>query len=320
MAMMSTTRALTAPTGAGARGREIAARGRAPTRWWIKRGGAGRATTTTTTTTTTTRAKRGRGGGGGGGGGQATLAAEAMYVELDLDVVGLEGEAWKLDQVAEAIRAGEVGVIPTDTKYAFVADLTNQNAVQKLYDIKNAGLNKPLSILCRGFQDIDTYTTGFPSNPKPGMPLPFKLAKQCLPGPYTFILPASKELPKICLMDKSTKDKARQCKSRKTVGVRIPDCDVTRALLDLLDAPLMCSTVPECDDDPAVIYDTYLPRGLGFLIDIGQRQVSAASTVVDLSDGDARVLRAGAGEPDLWASMDEDDSVDNDPDAAWGFA
>jgi tRNA threonylcarbamoyl adenosine modification protein (Sua5/YciO/YrdC/YwlC family) len=314
MATTSTTRARTAPTGVGARGRETAARGRAPTRWWIKRGGAGRAATTTT------RAKRGRGGGGGGGGGQATLAAEAMYVELDLDVVGLEGEAWKLDQVAEAIRAGEVGVIPTDTKYAFVADLTNQNAVQKLYDIKNAGLNKPLSILCRGFQDIDTYTTGFPSNPKPGMPLPFKLAKQCLPGPYTFILPASKELPKICLMDKSTKDKARQCKSRKTVGVRIPDCDVTRALLDLLDAPLMCSTVPECDDDPAVIYDTYLPRGLGFLIDIGQRQVSAASTVVDLSDGDARVLRAGAGEPDLWASMDEDDSVDNDPDAAWGFA
>ncbi len=72
-----------------------------------------------------------------------------MYVELDLDVVGLEGEAWKLDQAAEAIRAGEVGIIPTDTKYAFVADLTNQNAVQKLYDIKNAGLNKPLSILCR---------------------------------------------------------------------------------------------------------------------------------------------------------------------------
>ena len=318
MATMARVRArVDARARVGARGGERAVRGRARTRRWEKRGGGGERTRARTTTT---RAKRGRGGGGGGGGGQATLVAEAMYVELDLDVVGLEGEAWKLDQAAEAIRAGEVGIIPTDTKYAFVADLTNQNAVQKLYDIKNAGLNKPLSILCRGFQDIDAYTTGFPSNPKPGMPLPFKLAKQCLPGPYTLILPASKELPKVCLMDKSTKDKARQCKSRKTVGVRIPDCDVTRALLDLLDAPLMCSTVPECDEDPAVIYDTYLPRGLGFLIDIGQRHANAASTVVDLSDGDARVLRAGAGEPDLWASMDEDDSVDNDPDAAWGFA
>ena len=258
-------------------------------------------------------AKRGRGGG--------APTAEATYVDVDLANVGLEGEMWKLDRVAEAIRRGEVGAIPTDTKYAFVADLTNADAVQKLYDIKDAGLNKPLSILCRGFADIDAYTTGFPNNPKPGATLPFKLAKQCLPGPYTFILPASKALPKVCLMDKSTKDKARQCKSRKTVGVRIPACEVTRALLDLLDAPLMCSTVPECDDEPAVIHDTYLPRGLGFIVDIGERQMAAASTVVDLSAGEPRVLRRGAGDPDLWASGDDaSESVENDPDAAWGFA
>ena len=253
-----------------------------------------------------------RSGGGG------TAVAEGLYVEMDLEHVGLEGEAWKLDAVAEAIRGGAVGVIPTDTKYAFVADLTNADAVQKLYDIKNAGLNKPLSILCRGFADIDTYTTGFPSNPKAGATLPFKLAKKCLPGPYTFILPASKELPKVCLMDKSTKDKARQCKARKTVGVRIPACDVTTALLELLDAPLMCSTVPECDDEPAVIYDNYLAAGLGFMVDIGARASSAASTVVDLSTGDARVLRRGAGDPDMWASDEDEDEVDED--AAWGFA
>lgn len=225
-----------------------------------------------------------------------------------------------MDRVAAAIKSGAVGAIPTDTKYAFVADLTNPEAVQKLYDIKNCGYNKPLSILCRGFADIDAYTTGFPRNAKPGATLPFKLAKSCLPGPYTFILPASKDLPKVCLADTSTKDRAKQCKSRKTVGVRIPDCDVTRALLDLLDAPLMCSTVPECDDEPAVIYDTYLPRGLGFIIDIGDRRMSAASTVVDLSTGEPRVLRRGAGDPDIWASVDEEESVENDPDAAWGFA
>ena len=267
------------------------------------------------------KTKQKRASGGGGGSGVAT--AEGLYVEMDLETIGLEGEAWKLDAVAEAIRRGAVGVIPTDTKYAFVADLTNADAVQKLYDIKNAGLNKPLSILCRGFADIDTYTTGFPSNPKAGATLPFKLAKQCLPGPYTFILPASKELPKVCLMDKSTKDKARQCKARKTVGVRIPACDVTTALLELLDAPLMCSTVPECDDEPAVIYDNYLAAGLGFMVDIGARASSAASTVVDLSTGDARVLRRGAGDPDMWASADDDDDEDDggdDEDAAWGFA
>ena len=286
-----------------------------------------KATTTGRGSGVVARAKRGRkstGGGGGGGGragggGASTLDA-AMYVDLDLDVVGLEGEAWKLDAVVDALKRGAVGIIPTDTKYAFVADLNNAEAVQKLYDIKDAGLNKPLSILCRGFADIDAYTTGFPNNPSPGQPLAFKLAKQCLPGPYTFILPASKELPKVCLMDKSTKDKARQCKSRKTVGVRVPACEVARAILNLLDAPLMCSTVPECDDDPAVIYDAYLPRGLDFMVDIGALR-GDASTVVDLSSGDVRVLRRGGGEPDLWASTDDDDeTVENDEDAAWGFA
>jgi len=241
-----------------------------------------------------------------------------MYVEIDVVERGVASERWKLDGVAKAIKEGAVGVIPTDTKYAFVCDLTNASAVQKLYDIKNAGLNKPLSILCRGFADIDRYTTGFPSNPRPGETLPFKLAKQCLPGPYTFILPASKDLPKVCLMDRSTKDKARQCKARKTVGVRIPACDVTTALLQLLDAPLMCSTVPECDEEPAAIYEKYLPAGLGFMIDIGARPSNDASTVVDLSTGEARVLRRGAGDPGMWSSAE--DAEEADADSAWGFA
>ncbi|CAL55017.1 DHBP synthase RibB-like alpha/beta domain [Ostreococcus tauri] len=264
---------------------------------------------------TVARGRRGRGVEDGGG-----TPSRAMFVEMDLDLVGLEGERWKLDAVAEAIRRGAVGAIPTDTKYAFVADMSNASAVQKLYDIKGCGYNKPLSILCRGFADIDAYTTGFPKNVKPGETLPFKLAKKCLPGPYTFILPASKELPKVCLGDNSTKEKAKQCKSRKTVGVRIPDCDVTRALLDLLDAPLMCSTVPECDDEPAVIYDEYLSRGLGFMIDTGERRASAASTVVDLSSGEPRILRRGAGDPNVWSSIDEEELVESDDDAAWGFA
>jgi len=323
---MMTTATTASSTGGGRRalGREATTRGfvsddTTPTRVTM------RATTTTTGRGlgVIARAKRGRkstgGGGGGGGGGGASTLDVAMYVDLDLDVVGLEGEAWKLDAVVDALKRGAVGIIPTDTKYAFVADISNAEAVQKLYDIKDAGLNKPLSILCRGFADIDTYTLGFPNNPSPGQPLAFKLAKQCLPGPYTFILPASKELPKVCLMDKSTKDKARQCKSRKTVGVRVPACEVARAILNLLDAPLMCSTVPECDDDPAVIYDAYIPRGLDFMVDIGALR-GDASTVVDLSSGDARVLRRGAGEPDLWASEDDDENVENDEDAAWGFA
>jgi tRNA threonylcarbamoyl adenosine modification protein (Sua5/YciO/YrdC/YwlC family) len=146
-----------------------------------------------------------------------------------------------LEECANLIRKGGVGIIPTDTKYSFVADLNNKDAIQNLYFIKGIDSNKPLSILCRGFQDIDKYTLGFPPATEAGMQDPFKLARKCLPGPYTFILPASKSLPKVCLVDTSSAGHTRlsKCQQRKTIGCRVPDCEVTLALLELLDAPLM---------------------------------------------------------------------------------
>ena len=87
-----------------------------------------------------------------------------------------------------------------------------------------------------------------------------QIARKCLPGPYTFILPASKSLPKICLLDTSSAGHTRlsKCQQRKTIGCRLPDCEVTLALLDLLDAPLMCSTVPfDGDVQPIVMRDEY---------------------------------------------------------------
>ena len=77
-----------------------------------------------------------------------------MYVEMDEYM----SEAWRLDEVAELIKGGGVGIIPTDTKYAFVADLESRAAVQLLYHLKGAAVSKPMSILCRGFSDIDRYT------------------------------------------------------------------------------------------------------------------------------------------------------------------
>ena len=80
-----------------------------------------------------------------------------------------------LEECANLLRRGGVGIIPTDTKYSFVADLNNKDAIQNLYTIKDIDSNKPLSILCRGFRDIDTYTLGFPPATRPGMTDPFKL-------------------------------------------------------------------------------------------------------------------------------------------------
>ena len=122
--------------------------------------------------------------GKGGGGGGKTSVAPPLFIEMDEYM----SEEWRLGEVAEHIKGGGVGIIPTDTKYAFVADLESRTAVQLLYTLR-AGADgsgpkgpKPMSILCRGFSDIDTYTEGFPINVVSGRGNAFKIAKKCIPG------------------------------------------------------------------------------------------------------------------------------------------
>ena len=268
--------------------------------------------------TTRVYAKRdGRNRNGGGGGVGLVMDAAKFY-----EVTRTNPNMRKLDECAEYIRKGGVGIIPTDTKYSFVADLNNKDAIQNLYTIKGIDSNKALSILYRGFQDIDTYTLGFPPSTRPGMSDPFKMARKCLPGPYTFILPASKALPKICLIDTSTAGHTRlsKCQQRKTIGCRVPDCEVTLALLNLLDAPLMCSTVPfESTTEPIVMRDEYSRSA--FVLDAGTDAEKMASTVIDLTQGDGpKVLRVGAGDASMWTEDGDVHVERDDPDLAWGFA
>jgi tRNA threonylcarbamoyl adenosine modification protein (Sua5/YciO/YrdC/YwlC family) len=269
-------------------------------------------------TTSAKRGKGGKGGGGGGGAGGTAVAGDTLHVTLEAD----GSDDWRLDDVADAIRAGGVGIIPTDSRYAFVVDLESRDGVQTLYDLKGAGNSKPMSILCRGFSDIDRYTQGFPDNVVAGRQQPFKLARKCLPGPYTFILNAGKDLPKVCLVD--PRSKAKNCKVRKTVGVRVPNHPVTQALLARLDRPLLCGTVPNLDEtyeddnqDPVLMLDEYERKGLAFLVDVGVMH-NPASTVIDLSSGSPKLIRRGAGDASMWVDEDEDPTLASD-DEAWGF-
>ncbi|EEH57474.1 uncharacterized protein MICPUCDRAFT_5503, partial [Micromonas pusilla CCMP1545] len=242
---------------------------------------------------------------------RAPSQSKTLFVTVEPDA----SDDWRLDEIADVIRGGGVGIIPTDTKYAFVADLESRDAVQTLYRLKDAGVGKPMSVLVRGFSDIDAYTQGFPDNVVAGRTQPFKLARQCLPGPYTFILQAGKAMPKICLQDPSTKSKS--CKARKTVGVRFSADPVCRALLSRLDRPLLASTVPcevdgdgiEYAQDPAVMCDDYESEGLlAFVIDCGVRE-NPPSTVIDLSGGAAKLLRRGAGDASAWVEDDEEETL-----------
>ncbi|GFZ19140.1 DHBP synthase RibB-like alpha/beta domain-containing protein [Actinidia rufa] len=135
-----------------------------------------------------------------------------------------------------------------------------------------------------------------------------KLLKEGAVG-YTFILTASKELPKRCTRYGTTTPK---CVVRKNVGVRIPDDAVCRAILEKMDAPLISTSVKSLKEnewiiDPVVIADVYGPEGLDFVVDAGLR-VADPSTVVDMTGSFPRIIRQGKGPKQPWM-VEEDDKI-----------
>jgi len=200
--------------------------------------------------------------------------------------------------VIELIKKGGVGIIPTDTLPAVVCDMENKDAVRRLYLVKHMNPKKLLSLLCRGFSDIGTYTTGFPVSNQPGVPDMFSIVKKILPGPYTLILNASKQLPKQ-LVDYET-NKVRQ---RRSVGIRWPDDVVCQAVLDAVGRPLIASSMhidhDETEDfelpNGVVLMETYSSSGIDFMVNVGQRMVQE-STVIDMTDREPVILREGSGD------------------------
>lgn len=231
-----------------------------------------------------------------------------VYIEVDPN----GSDTWKLDSAVELLKQGAVGVIPTDTVYAMVCDMTNHDAIERLRRLKDVEATKPYSILCRSLHDIDTYTTGFPRGNSNGLSDYFRAVKHCLPGPYTFILTASKALPKQCIKYGTTTSKYA---SRKSLGVRIPDDPVCQAILEKMGAPLISTSVRSPQEnqwiiDPVLIADTYGPEGLNFVIDAGVR-VANPSTVVDMLQIPPKIIRQGKGPKQAWM-VEEDDVEDRE--------
>ncbi|CAI5477697.1 unnamed protein product [Closterium sp. Yama58-4] len=236
--------------------------------------------------------------------------------EVDVVTVDPSGSdaSWKLRGIADLIKEGAVGLIPTDTVYALVCDVKNRDAIDRLYRIKQLDPKKPLSILCRNFQDIDTYTLGFPRGNGHGQTNIFRAARQCLPGPYTFILKASKAMPKQCTTFGGSA--VAHCAPRKSVGVRMPLDPICHALLELLDDPLLCTSATKSSDDrwlldPSVVGLTYRSEdgseGVDFIVDGGAR-MPEPSTVVDMTGDRPVLLRRGQGEVEDWMLMEVHDS------------
>ncbi len=188
-----------------------------------------------------------------------------------------------LKQIAECLKDGGVIIYPTDTIYGLGCDIHQQKAVERICKIKNTDPQKAqLSFICRDLSHLSDYTKSIDT------PL-YRMLKTYLPGPYTFILPASKQVPKIL---KSKKE---------TIGLRVPDNIICQQILETLDAPLLSASLPgemvEEYTDPEIIFEKFGDK-VDFVIDGGQGGINP-STVIDCTTDDWQVIRQGLGE---WAA------------------
>lgn len=184
-------------------------------------------------------------------------------------------------RIAEVLREGGVIIYPTDTIYAIGCDINQVKAVQRVCQLKGVKPEKAnFSMICRDLSNIAAYAKV--SNET------FKVMKRNLPGPYTFILPATSKLPNV-LMNK-----------RKTIGIRVPDNRIVMAIVEELGNPLLTTSVKADDDvveymtDPELIYEKY-GKSVDIVVDGGYGQ-NVASTVVDCTGPSIEIVRQGIGE------------------------
>ncbi len=185
-----------------------------------------------------------------------------------------------IKQVAECLKDGGIIIYPTDTIYGLGCDINHPKAVERICQIKNIDPKKAhLSFICRDLSHLSDYTKSIDT------PL-YRVLKNYLPGPFTFILPASKQVPKLL---KSKKE---------TIGLRVPDNIICQAILEQAGAPILSASLPgqmvEEYTDPEIIYETFGNR-VDFVIDGGPGGI-VPSTVVDCTTGEWAVIREGLGE------------------------
>ncbi|QHT71458.1 threonylcarbamoyl-AMP synthase [Rhodocytophaga rosea] len=190
-------------------------------------------------------------------------------------------ELKKILQVVQALKDGGVVIYPTDTVYGLGCDIHNQKAVERVCQIKGIKPGKiDLSFICYDLSHISEYANVNTAA--------FKVMKKALPGPFTFILPSSHNVPRILNTPK------------KTVGIRIPDNSIPRTIVKELGNPIITTSIKDEDEvieystDPELIYEKFKNK-VDFVIDGGYGN-NVASTVVDCTQDGFEVIRQGLGE------------------------
>jgi len=185
-----------------------------------------------------------------------------------------------INTIVDCLKNGGVIIYPTDTIYGLGCDIFQHHAIEKICRIKNLPPQKAqLSFVCYDLSDLSKYTKGIST------PL-YRMLKEYLPGAYTFILPASKEVPKILQSKKNT------------IGLRIPDNKIAREIVHELQHPILSASLPgemvEEYTDPELIHENF-KNLVNIVVDGGIGGV-IPSTIIDCTKEDYEVVRMGAGD------------------------
>ena len=192
--------------------------------------------------------------------------------------------ATEINKIVGILKKGGLIIYQTDTVYGLGCDITNAKAVEKIARIKGIKVDKSnFSFICNDLSHLSDYVKQIDTPT-------YKLLKRALPGPYTFILPGSKSLPKVF-------------KKKKTVGIRIPNNNIVRAIVKALGNPIISTSIHDEDDvieyttDPELIFEKWEHLVDG-VID-GGFGGNLASTIIDLTDAVPKIIREGKGTTDI---------------------
>jgi tRNA threonylcarbamoyl adenosine modification protein (Sua5/YciO/YrdC/YwlC family) len=193
-----------------------------------------------------------------------------------LEIMPKTPEPRKVRQAVDALEAGEVIAYPTDTVYGLGCDIMNRRAIDRLYAIKGMDKRHELAFICPDLGDIARYAVVEKQE--------YRVLRHYLPGPYCFILTATKEVPKLLQS------------RRKTVGIRIPAHEVIRAIARERGRPIISTTAQRTGEDPHVdpheIDEAF--KGLGMVLDGGGGGM-VPTTIIDLTQSPPEIVREGAG-------------------------
>lgn len=194
-------------------------------------------------------------------------------------------QSYRIAQVKDALKSGAVVLYPTDTVYAIGCDLTSKSGVERVRQLKRLSNDKPLTFLCESLSNIAEYAYVTDAA--------YRIMRHLVPGPYTFILPATKLVPKLVMNPK-----------RKTTGIRVPDCPICLELLKALGNPIISTSANTPTEEQSAarwmkmnrfeLFD-YFDKQVDVIVDDGQELNHQVSTILDFTTDEPAIVRKGLG-------------------------